>query len=538
MAFALSTFMRSRVPASAAAAFLLLPMAVWAEAASPKSSRVTRTPPAPPIFSERMTIREVEILVERPPERRMPKAADLKVLVDGLPRPVVRVENASEDAPWHLVIYVDRQLAGPATLFYSLVSLADQADTLTELGTVEVLEAGSDRPFLGPTRDARTLRWALGGLAAKARFERDRAEAGQALDRAGSSDDSVDEPSSGIGSRAADPSALTLASASRCLDRLVARLTERHPAGPHALFLVADGSDPRLAPPFDRAARLLAGYAWVTFPILIRKETTRSDIVTGPSDLEVFRRGSDAGSKNNMSIPGIIPSHKSWSTGLSIEGVVELLFDPEVAGFRALARETAGAVIGREAQVPPALARLGRRMRVWIDESDPRLRKSEDVAEEGKLRRLEVTRFKNDLPLRASAYLRASTPEELTATRLRLLLEGEGVEGGFDLEARWTRRSGDGASADLELSFDRGSAQEGSEEEVGPIRLTWGWLRADGELEAHSRLYSGQELKAQAALGRFTRSLAVVVPLGVERVGIVVDDLASERWGGLACGGK
>lgn len=502
--------MRRRLPACAVAAALALPLAAREEAASPA--------PAPPTFAERITIRETEILVERPPERRMPRASDLKVLVDGRRRTVARIEEAGDDAPWHLVLYIDRGLASPGTLFSSLLALAVQAETLTRLGSVEILEAGSARPVVEPTRDARAIRWALGDLAGAARLDRDRAEAEQRTgsDKAGSK-----------------PIPLSIATAGRKLDRLVARLAERRPSGPRALFLIADGSAPELAPPFERAARLLAGYAWVTFPILVRKEIERTEIFAGQSELEIFRRSSDVGAKNNMSIPPMFGTKPGAPTALAIEGVVELLFDPEVAGFRALAKETAGAVIGREAQLAPALDRLGRRMRVWIDEADPRGHEGKDGREAydaidateeqekaGRLQRLEVMKVKSDQPLRASAYLRSSTPEELTAARLRLLLEGEALSGDFELDASWAPGAGGGTSETLRIHFEPPAKSESEDDEAGPVRVTWGWIGPGGEIETGGRLFT-----------RFSQTLPIEVPAGVESFAVVADDLALERWG-------
>jgi hypothetical protein len=469
-----------------------------------------------------MTIRETEILVERPPERRTPKASELKVLVDGRRRAVARIEEAGDDGPWQLVLYIDRELASQGTFFSSLLALAVQAEALTELGSVEVLEAGSERPLVEPTRDARAIRWALGDLAGAARLDRDRAEAEQ---RAGSE------------KAESKPAPLSVATVGRKLDRLVARLAVRRPSGPRALFLIADGADPELAPPFERAARLLAGYAWVTFPILVRKEMQRSEVFAGQSELEIFRRSSDVGAKNNMSIPPMFGTKPGRPTALAIEGVVELLFDPEVAGFRALAKETAGAVICREAQLAPALDRLGRRMRVWLEEPDPRGRDGvtrsgakEEQERAGRLQRLEVVKVKSDQPLRASTYLRSSTPEEMTATRLRLLLGGEALAGDFELEAGWVAGPGGGSSETLRLQFERSAEAEGEEEEPGPIRVTWGWIGAGGDVETRSHLFTSKELAGERRL--FSRNLPLDLPAGAESVAVVVDDLGSERWGG------
>lgn len=503
----------------------MLPFAARGETASPDL--------APPTFSERMTVRETEILVERPPGVRAPRASDLKVLVDGRRRTVARVESADDDSPWNLVLYVDRELASPGTLFSSLIALAVQAETLTGLGSVEVLDADSGLPLVAPTRDARAVRWALGELAGEARLARDRTEA--------------EQRSKPFGEKA-KLGALSLDTAGRRLDRLVARLAERRASGPRALFLIADGADPELAPPFERAARLLAGYAWVTFPVLIHKEMDRTEELSGQTGLELFRRSSDGAAKNSMSIPPMFPGKPVAPTTLTIPGVVELLFDPEVAGFRALAKETAGAVIGREGQLAPALGRLGRRLRVWIDEEDPAVREgggrkaataqnAKPEAEPGRLRRLEVVRIKSDLSLRASAYLRDSTPAELTALRLRLLLAGEETSGDLKLQAERgadPRAGGAKPAGTVRLAFERKPATEDETDRPAPVRVTWAWTAPDGEVETRSRLFSGEKLQEGEAPPRtWAQTLPLDLPAGVRKVAIAVDDLASQSWGSV-----
>src|SRR6185295_6970966 len=78
----------------------------------------------PQTFSEKLTVREREILVDVPDkldgDRLHPK--DFRVLVDGQPRQVTRAEPAAGE--WTIVLYIDDVLAEPGTIFYSGLALA------------------------------------------------------------------------------------------------------------------------------------------------------------------------------------------------------------------------------------------------------------------------------------------------------------------------------------------------------------------------------------------------------------------------------
>src|SRR6185295_605796 len=65
----------------------------------------------PERFSEKLVIREREILVDPPDDQgdHGLEPANLRVLVDGEPREVTRAERAAGD--WTIVLYVDEVLA-------------------------------------------------------------------------------------------------------------------------------------------------------------------------------------------------------------------------------------------------------------------------------------------------------------------------------------------------------------------------------------------------------------------------------------------
>jgi hypothetical protein len=316
-------------------------------------------------FSDRLTVREREILVELPDElqKKPLKAGDFQVLVGGQPREVTRAEPVSSagEPPWTIVVYIDQVLASPGTVFYSSLALAHRAAELTRLGSVEMVVADSDpRQALGSARDARLLERTLTDLSAAARVDRDRKDSRPALP--------------------AEPDAARLR---RQLDKLLAFLAHP-PAGPHAVLLVADGLElpaeqladldrgspaapQTAAAALQRTARLLAAYGWVAIPVPLHKEGAGSQ-ASMQSDVETLRQNS-AGSSHG-SLPPTISFASPKATSLAFRGVIDLMITPRTAALRALARPTAGTVIGFEAQLDEVLAALGKRWRLWLVEPD------------------------------------------------------------------------------------------------------------------------------------------------------------------------
>lgn len=342
----------SSILSRALAAGLILTAGAGAQ--SPKQS--------PKTFSGNVDIREREILVSLP--SNLAKARlhpnDFQVLVDGQPREVARAEPVA--GPWTVLVYVDRVLAGPETAFSSAVTLADHARELTRLGTVEVAVAGPDpRTVLPPTRESRPVKQALATLADAARKERDHAPAGQ------------DGTPSGPQIR-------------QQLDKLLAAVASRHPAGPRALFLVADGaalspaevarldggaapapgSPESTATAFLDASRRLAAQGWVVIPVAVRPGSPGTPVAPR-GDLELFRESASP-SQHTNGPPPVLPGRAPAPTPLAYPGVVALSTEPRLAPLRALAEGTAGAVIGYDVQLPGLFAELPRRWTVWVAE--------------------------------------------------------------------------------------------------------------------------------------------------------------------------
>lgn len=482
----------------------------------------------PQTFSEKLTVREREILVDLPDnldgERLQPK--DFRVLVDGRPREVTRAEPAGEE--WTIVLYIDEALAKPGAIFYSGLALANRARELTQVGSVEVAVAGPDvRVVLSPTREAKRVEQTLTDLSSAARVERDRVE--------------------GRAAGAGEPS---VPRTRRQLDQLLAFLAARRPAGPHAVFLVADGPDlppeqaalleakaaaeATAAPafPFQRAARLLAAYGWVAIPVPLRKEGLGVEIAP-QSELEIMRQGSGPGSLDN-GVPPIWPRRPPKKTVLAFTGVIDLFIEPKTAALRVLTRASAGTVVGFEAQLGPTVAALPRRWRLWLVEPDAPV--------DGRLHSLAVSltsRERVDVLLfnvaklsvpgtakltirqvRAPEWIRSSTPQELAEARLADLLAHRATGGDLPLTAT-VKRTHDG----LELRIGMPPIEIPDSAPPGPVRVSWTWSGEDAAA-AHHEILTGLDL----AKG-LQHTLRLAPPANAE-IAVMVEALGPEKWGG------
>jgi hypothetical protein len=482
----------------------------------------------PERFSEKLIVREREILVDPPDDQgdHGLEPANLRVLVDGEPREVTRAERATGD--WTIVLYVDEVLARPGTIFYSGLALADRARELTRAGSIEVVVAGPDpRLVLAPTREAKRVEQTLAELSATARVERDQAE-GQARTDTGPSPPRI----------------------RRQLDELLAFLAARRPSGPHAVFIIADGPD--LSPEqsallerrdaagaagtpaavFHRAARVLAAYGWVAIPVPLRREGVGVEIAP-QSEIEVFR-GSSAPSGHQNGVPPILPHRPPKKTTLAFTGVIDLFIEPKTAALRLLSRATAGTVIGFERQIGPTLAALSRRWRLWIAEPDAPV--------DGRLHALAVSlsaRERIDAALwvaevsvpgaleikqiRAPGWIRSSTPEEIAEARLEDLLARRGPDGDLPLHAELRR-----ADAGWELRVEIAPIEIPDAAPPGPVRVSWAW--SDGNEDAaelHHEILAGVD----PAKG-LRRTLRIAAPAHAREIAVVAEALGPERWGG------
>jgi hypothetical protein len=466
-------------------------------------------------FEEKVSVREVELVFELP---HLPLSSgtfgpeDLTVTEDGLVRTVTKVgsiedgtvrsrfrrDEAFDTPPWTAVVWVDRTLASPATVFAATLGLAREASALTDLGTVEVMDTTL---LLSPTREPRRLEMALADLAGQARVERDRAEAAP-VPRTG-------EPR---------PDAATLR---RRLDRLLVHLAGRREPGPRLLFLVADGfnvtpaemkafessaggiggtggAGERAAVILD-AARLLAAYGWVTVALPMRRQDPGKED-RSPNEGDRFRHNSGDWGPVNNSVPPMIPPKRPKDTKLKWPAAIDAQIQPDLSPLRALTGPSAGTLVTVDALLPSTLEELAGRWHLYYQTQMPA---------DGRLRPVEV-RLRNGNPVRTRQWVRSSTPEGIAEARLRLLLAGERLPEG---------------TPEFPLRIEAGQIHVGGfsapePAAPGPVRVSAAYEGADGTLVIRHQTAPGIDEPARGWTGTVSgRPLAVLV-----------EDLARERW--------
>jgi hypothetical protein len=462
-------------------------------------------------FAERVVVREVEAVVELPEtihesRRKALGPKDFQVLEDGSLREVVKVAAviAADPAPWHMVLYFDRVLADPATVFFTANTLAQRAAQLTSLGTVDVVVADPQpRVTLAGSREAAVVEQALTAVAAAAEHQRDQAAR-----------------SGGEGRPAPGNAAAVL----RQEDRLVALVTGRQIGGPRVLVLVADGFDTSTSGDgatsatqavAEEPARTLAAYGWITIAAPMRRQQLGIEH-REMSDIERMRQSqSNHDSPGSVVPPEILPQ-RAPNTKLKYDGMIDLFVEPTSASLNAMATATGGTVVGYPNQLSAALTSLTRRWHVFYLAPDP---------EDGRPRPVEVRLLPQGTVLRAPVWRRSSTPDEVADVRLRRYLDGAaGVRDSASLALTAATAAHDPRS----LQVTVGAYGTPTPTPAGPYRLSLSYSGPNiATPVVQDRLLTSTDLTEKG----WTATVSLDIPPGARRLGVEVEDLAHQLWG-------
>ncbi len=394
--------------------------------------------------------RQVEIAVavidaQGAPVKTPPGPAGFTVLEDGRPRAVTgasrwlapgNAANAADTAaaPWEIVIYVDRVLAGTATVRNAAGALAAQSADLAALGTVEVVVAEPEpNAVVRPTREVFALDEALSRLALGGEG-RDDLRARRRRYRALTHAEREIEATPAV----EDEARLVR----RQQERLSAWLAERPRRGPRALFLVSDGwdLDPRAyygqpaqnAVAGEAAAGLSAGAA-AQARTLAALGWTVVALPVGDAALAVpgSWRLPQPGEPRRLPGRGVTvprrrtPEQEARDQEKERERAAGPLLLDARAPLQLLAEASGGELLASPLEVPGALTRLRARLRLVYETDSPG-----EVALP-----LEVRVADARLQVRAPRWEAAGLPAELDALRARRLLTGEGEGGALPLDA-------------------------------------------------------------------------------------------------------
>jgi hypothetical protein len=552
--------------AGAALAGLAALSGLPAATAAPPSRRPAApraaNPPPPDTFAEKVLVREIEVVVELPESLRESRRKalgpqDFQVTEDGRLRQVVKASpvNAGDAGPWQLVIYVDRVLADPETVFFTVNSLAQRAAQLTGLGTIALVVADpAPRVLLAETREPKMLEQALIDIASQAERQKDAARPaqgpspslgqsqgqsqGQGRDQA-KGQAPGQPPGPGPSNRGGGAHAEAEAAARprpevvrHQEDQLVALLAGRSGGGPRALVLVAngfdtsrsgDGADSATAAVAEEPARTLAAYGWITLAAPMRRQelgTPHREM----TDIERIRQSNSGRDAPGSSVPPEILPQAAPKSRLQYDSVLSLFVEPTSASLHAMASATSGTVIGLPVQLAAALTGLTKRWHIFYLAPDP---------EDGRPRPVEVRLSPEGTLLRTPVWRRSSTPDEVAAARLREILTGGADHGTLPLTAAATVAAAAPHAGEehgsLRLMVGAFSAADSLP--PGPYRLTLAFTGAPGSIPAVQHLVlNGADLTEKG----WAKTLPLEVPPGSGKLGVEVEDLAHQIWGATA----
>jgi hypothetical protein len=493
---------------------------VWGQAAAavpPAANPAAAGPASAPRsegFGEKVLVREIEVVVELPEKlresrRRALGPQDFQVLEDGVSRQVVKASpvTAGDAAPWRVVLYFDRVLGNPDTVYFTANSLAQRAAELTGLGSVDVVVADPrPRVVLAACREPRALEQALTDLAALAERQRDGAAAAARA---------KGKPSPGASGPA-------LPAVRRQEDRLVSLIAGIPSGGPRALVLVADGFDTSTsggnattatAAVAEEPARTLAAYGWVAIAAPMRRQELGVEHreMTDTERIRQSSSGHDA--PGSVTQPPEILPQAAPNTRLNYDGVLNLFVQPSSATLTAIASATAGTVVGYPAQLTAALNSLAKRWHLFYLAPDP---------EDGKPRPVEVRLLPDGTVLRAPVWRRSSTPEEIAAARLRGALEGGAEHGTLPITATLA------ADNPRSLHLAVGAFAAADALAAGPFRLSIAYAAAGVATPiVQHRVLSNPDLGEKG----WNETVTLDPPPGAAKVAVEVEDLTHQVWG-------
>ncbi len=446
--------------------------------------------------------------------------------------------RALPPADWQVVLYFDQLLSDPLALANAAILLSERAEELIALGPVEVLLGGeSVRASLPPTTEPAVLAEALSWL----RLRESSADAQTAVRR-----EFVEQ----LDSRLSEAEIAAALEESLRIEREVLRVqreglllwaTAERRAGPRLLLLAGSGHD-AAAGEFYRVALERAGRTSVTVPEFV-VEPTLAEVgqalaMTGWTVLPFApAAGSDA------LLAGSLPQKPPETVttpdgrevprtviGTDVLGLLRRGADDEEAepdetawqldptsGLAPLAEATGGSVVRDPLILDRRLTELE-----WRSVLAVRL------PELGEALPIEVRAQGLERAVAAPAWIGAGAPAALGAARARYLAaSGETLDGELQVAALVA------AGTPPQLAIELASAGGGTPVSA-PVRLTVAVARDGGTEIVDQRTVEAADLGS----GRITLDLPAEAGIdpATTPVLVVLDELATDRWGGTFAG--
>lgn len=470
---------------------------------------------------------ETAITVALPEDR----AAEAQILAGGEALPF----RVLEPGPWEVVIFFDQLLSSPGALRNGAVLLSERADLLADMGPVRILLGGATvRSALPPTREGGVIADTLSWL----RIRESSADAQGAIRREFAAElgsgELTDEGLEALlaESLAREAELMRLQRESVLLWASAERSTDRR-----LLLLVGSGfdSDPtvfyreqlrqadraavlvpsiEVTPSGPELAQSLAVRGWTV--VAFAPEDRTDALLAGPDDEpELSTVQTPDGRDVERGVISFDPRKLLQRDGedSSAPSELEVRLSPLTA-FEPLSRATGGAVVSDPAVLDNVLEELQWRAVLAVE-----------APVTGEPLPLTVTASGVEPAVAAPAWLARGAPAALSVARARYLAgSGETADGDLQLAALVT--GGEQPRLALELS-----SAGGGEALKPPLRLTV--ARAS---DAGVEILEQRELAAgDIARGRFDLPLAEA-PDPASPYVVVVDELSTDRWGGVFAG--
>lgn len=502
-------------------------------------------------------------------------ADDFRILEGDTVLPVRRVEPLADGVtPWRQVLYFDQLLSDRSTLRRAADALADHAETLTALGTVEVVAADPEPRLLLPaTRDSALLAQVLARLALEAggrdEIGRGRRELlhssnhpAALLTQARKSEiDLLQRQTDRLTTWLADhgegdsarPRALWLCAGALALprDEFFAALGAPGPAAySRGVGGGSTGTAGRAAEaPVDGLARFLATSGWIALPLTIggpeEEEQAHSEFDRWRTQAGAVER---ADAVDLLSI--LRKRRQQRRAGKNPEGANDdearadraalrhLALTPSTELLRQFSRQSGGQPVVSGEEIPALVARLAGRIRLVLGPAaaasppqPPRL---------GSVRAIEVGLASDEdrRVIQAPAWIATGTADELGAARVRRLLDSGLSQGRLDLLAQVNLPKATGPTerratvvAQLRTQLDltnlpRDPAPPWARTD---LRLTLSAETRDGGKVVRQIWVSGQDLSTGEI---WEHSAALELPVDIERAALVIETLDGRLHGG------
>jgi len=482
---------------------------------------------------------------------------DLRIVEGGDDIPAERIElrtprQRAAGRPARVAIYFDPRLGRTGTLRTSADALAALAEELSELGEVEIVIAEGIPSSELSTRQVAVikgrLQTATGQLDGESTILEIRGELFEELERIAP------------GSRRADPGVATAALARAIeaeydllrqrFDELMIWAGEESTDRPRVLFWVQDGfdldplafyrehllgdvvqnlaTDPAFQSAAEETALALAGSGWTVIPVAIRPDAEPRRGVEPTAILLEDPMGPGSG---NEPPPGgigfkIRPRRLSWfKKDRDAEGPPTPALAGPSEGLELFAEASGGTLAQKREALDAAVGALLERYELIYR------------AGGGGLRSLAITPLDPGLELRAQRWVSRTTPEAITAARLRRLLAGDEPVADLELDALLRLNSADESlptSAELELLLylqDLGPGGSVERPQLGEVDLafTLGAVLPDGELWLARWTRQDKDL---SGFSRWHQRLTVELPENVRDLALTVEMLGLDLWAG------